>query len=112
MLYLHQQGIVHRDLALRNLLVAPSDKPGIKYIIKIAGWLVCWIGLLFTYGTTSKVCGIIPDDSIKQISEWLDQSLRDTTRRTARRCQFDGVHLKCSNTGNSQVNRMFGRSEW
>ena len=40
MLYLNQQSIVHRDLALRNLLVAQGDKPGMKYIIKIAGEFV------------------------------------------------------------------------
>jgi len=33
MVYLHQQGIVHRDLALRNLLV---DQSGTKYIVKIS----------------------------------------------------------------------------
>jgi len=36
MAYLHQQGIVHRDLALRNLLVAQSNKPGTKHTIKIS----------------------------------------------------------------------------
>jgi len=36
MVYLHEQGIVHRDLALRNLLVTQSDKPGTKYIVKIS----------------------------------------------------------------------------
>jgi len=35
MLYLNQQSIVHRDLALRNLLVASTGNPGTKYIIKI-----------------------------------------------------------------------------
>lgn len=35
MAYLEQQHIIHRDLALRNLLVAVSDNP--KYIIKVAG---------------------------------------------------------------------------
>jgi len=36
MVYLHQQGIVHRDLALRNLLVSHSGKPGTKYAVKIS----------------------------------------------------------------------------
>jgi len=36
MVYLHQKGIVHRDLALRNLLVEPTVKPGTKYIVKIS----------------------------------------------------------------------------
>lgn len=36
MQYLSEQGIIHRDLALRNLLVAPGDGAA-KYHIKIAG---------------------------------------------------------------------------
>ena len=35
--YLSEQNIIHRDLALRNLLVAPSQKEGIKYLVKVAG---------------------------------------------------------------------------
>jgi len=36
MVYLHEKGIVHRDLALRNLLVTQSDQQGTKYIVKIS----------------------------------------------------------------------------
>ena len=32
-----EKNIIHRDLALRNLLVASSEKKGVKYTIKIAG---------------------------------------------------------------------------
>ena len=36
MVYLSSQGIVHRDLALRNLLANPSNVTGIKYVVKVA----------------------------------------------------------------------------
>ena len=39
MQYLSQNNIIHRDLALRNLLVAAAEKQGMKYKIKIAGFL-------------------------------------------------------------------------
>ena len=36
--YLSKQNIIHRDLALRNLLVTERiNKEGIKYIVKVAG---------------------------------------------------------------------------
>jgi serine/threonine protein kinase len=40
MLYLSSQGIVHRDLALRNLLAtnATSVENNLKYVIKIADY--------------------------------------------------------------------------
>jgi hypothetical protein len=37
MQYLSQQKIVHRDLALRNLLATVGDKKGIKYLVKVGG---------------------------------------------------------------------------
>jgi serine/threonine protein kinase len=36
MQYLASQGIIHRDLALRNLLVSSSAEHGAKYIVKVA----------------------------------------------------------------------------
>jgi len=37
LLYLHEMKVIHRDLALRNLLVGPSDRIGIQYSVKISG---------------------------------------------------------------------------
>jgi len=36
LLYLHEMKVIHRDLALRNLLVGPSDRIGIQYSVKIS----------------------------------------------------------------------------
>jgi hypothetical protein len=40
MSFLSERHTIHRDLALRNLLVAPKqEEGGVKYVVKVAGQL-------------------------------------------------------------------------
>jgi hypothetical protein len=48
MQYLSQQKIVHRDLALRNLLATVGDKKGIKYLVKVGGIVYIFFFLIFS----------------------------------------------------------------
>jgi len=54
MLYLSEKGIAHRDLALRNLLVAENDTSGAKYIVKISDFGMARSVVRGYYKTESK----------------------------------------------------------
>ena len=92
MVYLSDNNIIHRDLALRNLLVAPGGGKT-KIVVKITGSLFLKFPL------------------IVQILECQRYSLKIITDRIILSFQSSGVHLKLSTMGNFPGNQVSGSTD-